>query len=79
MSAKKTRGEKPAKSERKPGKVKGKVKSATKMARTMLGRVIMGRHANGMRRVAITGMSTINALGRNIPSTLEAMREKRCE
>ena len=78
MNAKRTKGEKTPKSERKPGKVKGKVKNATKIARTMLGRVIMGRHANGMRRVAITGMGTVNALGRDVPSTLEAMREGRC-
>ena len=78
MSAKKNKDARPAKAERKPGKVKGKVKSATKMARTMLGRVIMGRHANGMRRVAITGMGTVNALGRDVPATLEAMREGRC-
>ncbi|MBB1491271.1 MULTISPECIES: beta-ketoacyl synthase [unclassified Paracoccus (in: a-proteobacteria)] len=32
----------------------------------------------GPRRVAITGMGTINALGRNVPETLEAMREGRC-
>jgi nodulation protein E len=32
----------------------------------------------GLRRVAITGMGTINALGRNVPDTLVAMREGRC-
>ena len=78
MNAKKNKDARPDKGARKPGKVKGKVKSATKMARTMLGRVIMGRHANGMRRVAITGMGTVNALGRDVPATLEAMREGRC-
>ncbi|MCK0138843.1 beta-ketoacyl-[acyl-carrier-protein] synthase family protein [Aliiroseovarius sp. F47248L] len=31
-----------------------------------------------MRRVVITGQGTINALGRNVPETLEAMREGRC-
>ncbi|KGJ15270.1 beta-ACP synthase [Paracoccus sanguinis] len=31
-----------------------------------------------MRRVAITGMGTVNALGRNVPDTLTAMREARC-
>ncbi|WP_374637416.1 beta-ketoacyl synthase, partial [Paracoccus sp. (in: a-proteobacteria)] len=31
-----------------------------------------------MRRVAITGMGTVNALGRDVPATLEAMREGRC-
>ncbi len=31
-----------------------------------------------MRRVAITGAGTINALGYDVPSTLEAMREGRC-
>ncbi len=31
-----------------------------------------------MRRVVITGHGTINALGRNVPETLEAMREGRC-
>ncbi|MBF9029699.1 beta-ketoacyl-ACP synthase II [Rhodobacterales bacterium HKCCE3408] len=31
-----------------------------------------------MRRVVITGMGTINALGRDVPATLEAMREGRC-
>ena len=31
-----------------------------------------------MRRVAITGAGTINALGHDVPSTLEAMREGRC-
>ena len=30
------------------------------------------------RRVAITGMGTVNALGRNVPDTLTAMREGRC-
>ncbi len=30
-----------------------------------------------MRRIAITGAGTINALGRNVPETLEAMREGR--
>ena len=78
MSAKKSKDDRPAKAERKSGKVKGKVKNATKVARAMLGRVIMGRHANGMRRVAITGMGTVNALGRDVPSTLAAMREGRC-
>ena len=61
MNAKKTKGDKPAKTDPKAGKVKGKVKSATSRARTLLGRVIMGRHASGLRRVAITGMGTINA------------------
>ncbi|GAA5069284.1 beta-ketoacyl-[acyl-carrier-protein] synthase family protein [Roseibacterium beibuensis] len=31
-----------------------------------------------MRRVVITGQGTINALGHDVPSTLEAMREGRC-
>jgi nodulation protein E len=31
-----------------------------------------------VRRVVITGQGTINALGRNVPDTLEAMREGRC-
>ncbi len=31
-----------------------------------------------MKRVVITGAGTINALGHNVPSTLEAMREGRC-
>ena len=31
-----------------------------------------------MRRVAITGTGTINALGQNVPQTLAAMREGRC-
>ncbi|MFN6952113.1 MAG: beta-ketoacyl-[acyl-carrier-protein] synthase family protein [Albidovulum sp.] len=31
-----------------------------------------------MRRVAITGAGTINALGHDVPSTFEAMREGRC-
>lgn len=31
-----------------------------------------------MRRVAITGAGTINALGHNVPDTLAAMREGRC-
>ncbi len=31
-----------------------------------------------MRRVVITGSGTINALGHDVPSTLEAMREGRC-
>lgn len=31
-----------------------------------------------MRRVVITGAGTINALGHDVPSTLEAMREGRC-
>ncbi|MGR3501229.1 beta-ketoacyl-[acyl-carrier-protein] synthase family protein [Pseudaestuariivita sp.] len=31
-----------------------------------------------MRRVVITGAGTINALGHNVPQTLEAMREGRC-
>lgn len=31
-----------------------------------------------MRRVAITGAGTINALGHDLPSTLEGMREGRC-
>ncbi len=35
----------------------------------------MTRH---MRRVVITGQGTINALGRNVPETLRAMREGRC-
>ncbi|MCQ0969757.1 beta-ketoacyl-[acyl-carrier-protein] synthase family protein [Paracoccus sp. TK19116] len=32
----------------------------------------------GQRRVAITGMGTINALGHDVPATLEALREGRC-
>ena len=31
-----------------------------------------------MKRVAITGAGTINALGQNVPQTYEAMREGRC-
>jgi nodulation protein E len=31
-----------------------------------------------VKRVVITGAGTINALGRNVPATLEAMREGRC-
>ncbi|MDP7150898.1 MAG: beta-ketoacyl-[acyl-carrier-protein] synthase family protein [Paracoccaceae bacterium] len=31
-----------------------------------------------MKRVVITGAGTINALGKNVPETLEAMREGRC-
>ncbi len=31
-----------------------------------------------MKRVVITGAGTVNALGRNVPDTLEAMREGRC-
>jgi nodulation protein E len=31
-----------------------------------------------MKRVVITGQGTINALGADVPSTLEAMREGRC-
>ncbi len=31
-----------------------------------------------MKRVVITGAGTINALGHNVPATLEAMREGRC-
>ncbi|THD74886.1 beta-ketoacyl-[acyl-carrier-protein] synthase family protein [Thalassobius vesicularis] len=31
-----------------------------------------------MRRVVITGAGTVNALGQNVPDTLEAMREGRC-
>lgn len=31
-----------------------------------------------MKRVVITGAGTVNALGQNVPSTLEAMREGRC-
>ncbi|AHM05279.1 3-oxoacyl-[acyl-carrier-protein] synthase, KASII [Roseibacterium elongatum DSM 19469] len=31
-----------------------------------------------MRRVVITGQGTINALGHDVPATLEAMREGRC-
>lgn len=31
-----------------------------------------------MKRVVITGAGTINALGRDVPTTLEAMREGRC-
>jgi nodulation protein E len=31
-----------------------------------------------MQRVVITGAGTINPLGRNVPATLEAMREGRC-
>ena len=31
-----------------------------------------------MKRVVITGAGTINSLGQNVPSTLEAMREGRC-
>lgn len=32
----------------------------------------------GIRRVAITGMGTINALGRNVPDTMAALRDGRC-
>lgn len=31
-----------------------------------------------MKRIVITGQGTINALGRNVPETLDAMREGRC-
>jgi nodulation protein E len=31
-----------------------------------------------VKRVVITGAGTINALGKNVPDTLEAMREGRC-
>lgn len=33
---------------------------------------------NGMRRVVITGAGTINALGHDVPTTMEAFREGRC-
>ena len=33
---------------------------------------------SGPRRVAITGAGTVNALGRDVPETLAAMREGRC-
>ncbi len=33
---------------------------------------------SGPRRVAITGAGTVNALGRDVPQTLAAMREGRC-
>ncbi len=78
MSGRGSEGEAAPGPGRKTAKVKGKVRNATKLARAMLGRVIMGRHANGMRRVAITGMGTVNALGRDVPATFEAMREGRC-
>ena len=32
----------------------------------------------GLRRVAITGMGTVNALGHDVPATLAAFREGRC-
>ena len=35
--------------------------------------------AEQSKRVVITGAGTINALGHNVPQTLEAMREGRCE
>ncbi len=37
-----------------------------------------GQLRGGMRRVAITGAGTVNALGRNVPDTLAAFREGRC-
>lgn len=70
MSAKKNKEPKQRKT--------GKVKKATKFARIMIGRAIMGKSGNGMNRVAITGAGTINALGLDVASTFEAMREGRC-
>ncbi|MFT7047462.1 MAG: nodulation protein E, partial [Celeribacter sp.] len=31
-----------------------------------------------MKRVVITGAGTVNALGLDVPTTMEAMREGRC-
>ena len=31
-----------------------------------------------MKRVVITGAGTVNALGQDVPSTLDALREGRC-
>lgn len=69
MNAKKTKAEK---------RKGGKVKKATKFARAVIGRAIMGKANMGPRRVAITGAGTVNALGRNVAATFEAMREGRC-
>ncbi len=68
----------PKKSKLDKGRKPGKVKKVTKFARVMIGRAIMGKVATGQRRVAITGAGTINALGRDVASTFEAMREGRC-
>ena len=61
-----------------PPRRTGKVKKATKFARIMIGRAIMGKVPSGLNRVAITGAGTVNALGLDVPSTFEAMREGRC-
>ena len=57
-----------------PKKSKGKLRMADKAAAAPA----VSRPAYGPRRVAITGMGTVNALGRNVPDTLAAMRDGRC-
>ena len=57
-----------------PKKSKGKLRMADKAAAAPA----VSRPAYGPRRVAITGMGTVNALGRNVPNTLAAMRDGRC-
>ena len=64
---------------------KGKVRKAASMAKAgakavlrVPMRVLPMRATPGPRRVAITGMGTVNALGHDVPTTFEAFREGRC-
>ena len=52
--------------------------SAKQVKDAAAGTVAAAQPARGLRRVAITGMGTVNALGLDVPSTLEALREGRC-
>lgn len=67
----------------KKSKKEGKVRKAAKMARAVLGRAVLGRAlplqaAPGPRRVAITGMGTVNALGLDVAATFAAFKEGKC-
>ncbi|WBU65431.1 beta-ketoacyl-[acyl-carrier-protein] synthase family protein [Paracoccus aerodenitrificans] len=66
MSAKKTRDDKSKDSKSTDGKARTKPSSAAHYT------------SGGPRRVVITGMGTVNALGLDVPTTLEAFREGRC-
>lgn len=66
----------------KPRKAKadkpGKIRKAASLARTVFIRALPRPAPGGLRRVAITGAGTINALGHDVAATFAAFRDGRC-
>ena len=63
---------------KKEGKVRKAANVAKAMSKAVFSRALPLRAKPGPKRVAITGMGTVNALGRDVESTFAAFREGRC-